>query len=46
MWVSPEIPANLPQPYVVNGAVSGTVLQAVPLSAPVKEIRMSYALKR
>ena len=33
-----EIWANLAQPYVVNGVVSGTVLQAVLLFAPVKEI--------
>lgn len=44
MWVSPEIWANLAQPYVVNGVVSGTVLQAVLPFAPVKEIRMSFAL--
>ena len=35
---------NLAQPYVVNGVVSGTVLQAVLPFAPVKEIRMSFAL--
>jgi hypothetical protein len=40
----PEIWANLAQPYVVNGVVSGTVLQAVLPFAPVKEIRMSFAL--
>ncbi|EMH4108131.1 major capsid protein [Serratia sp. TSA_130.2] len=45
MWVSPEIWANLAQPYVVNGVVSGTVLQAVLPFAPVKEIRMTFALK-
>jgi hypothetical protein len=39
----PEIWANLAQPYVVNGVVSGNVLQALPF-APVKEIRMSFAL--
>ena len=44
MWVSPEIWANLAQPYVVNGVVSGTVLQAVLPFAPVKEIRMSFTL--
>lgn len=35
---------KLAQPYVVNGVVSGTVLQAVLPFAPVKEIRMSFAL--
>ena len=44
MWVSPEIWANMAQPYVVNGVVSGTLLQAVLPFAPVKEIRMSFAL--
>lgn len=44
MWVSPEIWANLAQPYVVNGVVSGNVLNAVLPFAPVKEIRMTYAL--
>lgn len=45
MWVSPETWANLAQPYVVNGVVSGNVLQAVLPFAPVKEIRMTFALK-
>ena len=45
MWVSPEIWANLAQPYVVNGVVSGNVLQAVLPFAPVKEVRMTFALK-
>ena len=44
MWVSPEIWANLAQPYVVNGVVSGNVMNAVLPFAPVKEIRMTYAL--
>jgi len=44
MWVSPEVWANLAQPYVVNGVVSGNVLNAVLPFAPVKEIRMTYAL--
>ncbi|MBM9570506.1 hypothetical protein INP82_24410, partial [Citrobacter sedlakii] len=39
MWVSPEIWANLAQPYVVNGVVSGNVLNAVLPFAPVREIR-------
>ncbi|ENZ5479322.1 major capsid protein [Serratia marcescens] len=45
MWVSPEIWANLAQPYVVNGVVSGNVLQTVMPFAPVKEIRQTFALK-
>jgi len=45
MWVSPEIWANLMQPYVVNGVVSGTILQAVMPFAPVKEIRPTFAFK-
>lgn len=44
MWVSPEIWANLAQPYFVNGAVTGNVLQAVQPFAPVREIRMTFAL--
>lgn len=44
MWVSPEIWANLAQPYVVNGVISGTMLQAVLPFAPVKEIRPTFAL--
>lgn len=45
MWVSPEIWANLMQPYVVNGVVSGNVLNAVMPFAPVKEIRLTFAFK-
>lgn len=45
MWVSPEIWANLAQPYFVNGVVSGNVLQAVLPFAPVREIRQTFALK-
>lgn len=44
MWVSPEIWANLAQPYVVNGVVSGNVLNAVLPFAPVREIRPTFAL--
>lgn len=44
MWVSPEIWANLAQPYVVNGVISGNLLQAVLPFAPVKEIRPTFAL--
>lgn len=45
MWVSPEIWANLMQPYVVNGVVSGNILNAVMPFAPVKEIRSTFAFK-
>jgi len=45
MWVSPEIWANLMQPYVVNGVVSGNILNAVMPFAPVKEIRLTFAFK-
>lgn len=51
MWVSPEIFANLSQPYLVeinsgaNGVISGSVLQAVLPFAPVREIRKTFALK-
>lgn len=45
LWVSPQIMANLGQPHVVNGAITGSVLNAVLPFAPVKEVRMSYALK-
>lgn len=44
LWVSPEIWANLAQPYVVNGVISGNVLNAILPFAPVGEIRMTYAL--
>lgn len=44
LWVSPEIWANLAQPYVVNGVISGNVLNAILPFAPVREIRMTYAL--
>ncbi|EIX9519333.1 major capsid protein [Klebsiella pneumoniae] len=44
MWVSDEIWANLAKPYVVNGVISGNVLQAVLPFAPVKEIRPTFAL--
>ncbi|MCL5536012.1 major capsid protein, partial [Enterobacter kobei] len=43
MWVSDEIWANLAKPYVVNGVISGNVLQAVLPFAPVKEIRPTFA---
>ncbi|MCI2809384.1 major capsid protein [Eoetvoesiella caeni] len=44
LWVSPEIWANLAQPYVVNGVISGNVLNAILPFAPVKQIKMTYAL--
>ena len=44
LWVSPEIWSNMAQPYFVNGVISGNVLQAVLPFAPVREIRMTYAL--
>lgn len=44
MWVSPEVWANLAQPYFVNGVISGTVMAAILPFAPVKEFRMTYAL--
>lgn len=44
LWVSPEVWSNLAQPYFVNGVISGNVLQAVMPFAPVREIRMTYAL--
>lgn len=43
-WVSPEIWANYAQPYVVNGVITGTVLQAILPFAPVKEVRPTFAL--
>ncbi|MGT5975016.1 major capsid protein [Escherichia coli] len=43
-WVSQEIWANLMQPYVVNGAVTGTVLQAVQPFAPTGAIKPTFAL--
>ncbi|NIF57531.1 hypothetical protein F3J27_03380 [Enterobacter sp. Ap-916] len=45
LWVSQEIWANLMQPYVVNGAVTGTVQQAVLPFAPVGVIKPTFALK-
>lgn len=44
LWVSPEVWSNLAQPYFVNGVISGNVMQAVLPFAPVREIRMTYAL--
>ncbi|WP_336707644.1 MULTISPECIES: major capsid protein [unclassified Cedecea] len=43
-WVSYEIWGNLMQPYIVNGVVTGTVLQAVLPFAPVRAIKPTYAL--
>lgn len=44
LWVSQDIWANLMQPYVVNGAVTGTVQQAVMPFAPVGSIKPTFAL--
>ncbi len=51
LWLSSEIMANLSKPYTIevgngsNAIVSGTVLDAIRKFMPVKDIRMTYALK-
>lgn len=44
LWVSPQIMANLMQPYIVNGVISGNVMNAIMPFVPVKEFRKSFAL--
>ncbi|AXF52934.1 MAG: coat protein [Caudoviricetes sp.] len=49
LWLSPQIMANLSQPYLVtlggaNAAVSGSVLDVVRPFIPAAEIRQSFAL--
>lgn len=44
LWVSPQIMANLMQPYFVNGVISGNVMNAIMPFVPVKEFRKSFAL--
>lgn len=51
VWVSPEIWANLSQPYLIdvnggtNGLIGGSVMNAILPFAPVRQFRMTYALK-
>ncbi len=49
LWVSPEIWANLSQPYLIQlgtggGTVAGSVLDAVKNFIPVRAIRQTFAL--
>lgn len=50
LWVSPEINANLSQPYMItmgggaNAVVAGTVLDAVMRFIPARAVRQTYAL--
>ncbi|MDS9746603.1 major capsid protein [Pseudomonas aeruginosa] len=50
LWVSPEINANLAQPYMItmgggaNAVVAGTVLDAVMRFIPAREVRQTFAL--
>lgn len=50
LWVSPEINANLSQPYMItmgggaNAVVAGTVLDAVMRFIPARAVRQTFAL--
>lgn len=45
VWISPQIAANLQQPYIVNGTMLGTVQQAISqFLGYVGEFRKTYAL--
>ncbi|GHZ69239.1 hypothetical protein VCSRO127_0511 [Vibrio cholerae] len=45
VWISPQIAANLQQPYIVNGTMLGTVQQAISQYLGfVGEFRKTYAL--
>lgn len=50
LWVSPEVWANLQQPYLIsinngsNGVIGGTVLNAILPFIPAREVRRTYAL--
>lgn len=44
LWVSQEIWANLAQPYVVNGQITGNVLNAIKAFVPARDIRPTFAL--
>ncbi|EKO3657462.1 hypothetical protein M3906_000274 [Vibrio metschnikovii] len=46
VWISPQIAANLQQPYIVNGTMLGTVQQAISQYLGfVGEFRKTYALQ-
>ncbi|WP_256844232.1 MULTISPECIES: major capsid protein [unclassified Pantoea] len=51
LWISSQIWANMGKPYLIdinsgtNALVSGTVLDAIKKFMPVKDVRMTYALK-